>query len=119
MKKEEGKAPTQQGSRGVRAVKKTCRDFRETFTKGTNAIADAILDRTVAGKKEKVAKVGAASLEFVKELATGLKQDLGDVSLLELTSEASYQVGKGSAVVKKVGSKTWGMLMEKLDEDRS
>lgn len=106
------------GSRGFRAVRKTCSDFGKNFTKGTNSIADAILDRTVKTKKERLGKVKTASVEFVKDLASGLKKDLQEVSVLEVTTEASYHAGKASAVVKEVSGKTWSMLMKKLDEDK-
>ena len=105
--------------KGFRALRKTGADFKQCFTKGTSAIADAILDKTVTEKKERIVKVRTASWGFVKELASGLKQDLKEVSLLDVMTDASYETGKASAAVKKVTGKTWSMLMKKLDEDKS
>ena len=104
---------------GFRALQKTCAGFGETFTKGTSAIADVILDRTVTKKKERIARVGAASLEFFKELASGLKRDLQKVSVTDVMAEAAYEAGKATSGVKKVSGKTWSLLMQKLDEEKS
>ncbi len=119
MKAVKKDAQSKKTSRGFQALQKTCFDFGQCFTKGTSAIADAILDRTVTEKKERLVKVRTASWKFVKELASGLQQDLKEVSFVAVMADASYETGKVSAVVKIVSGKTWNMLMKKLDEDRS
>jgi len=104
--------------RGIAALRKTCAGFRKNFSEGTSAIADAILDRSVSEKKEKLANVRTVSWNFMKGLVSGLKQDLKEVKFIDVAADTSYEVGKFSAAVQSVSEKLWSKIADKLDEDK-
>jgi len=115
----EGGSPhVSKGARGIGALRKTCAGFGKNFSQGTSEIADVILDKSVAEKKEKFSKIKAVSWTFMKGLISGLKQDLKEVKARDLMADTSYELGKFSAAVQSVGGKLWNQITEKLDEDK-
>jgi len=72
--KRRGPERKKEAAGGIRALRETCDDFGKNFSHGTSAIADAILDRSVVEKKEKLSKVGEVSWTFMKGLVSGLQE---------------------------------------------
>ncbi len=118
MNVSERTAQVKKGPRGVRALRKTCAGFGKNFSKGTSDIADAILDKSVAEKKEKFAKVRTVSVGFMKGLLSGLKEDLRQVTFVDVVSDTSFEIGRFSAAVQNAGGKLWSQIADKLDEDK-
>jgi hypothetical protein len=104
--------------KGFDAIRKTCADFGATFSKGTSAIADVILDTDMPEKKKKFAKVGLTSATLMKDLFSGLSKDLKETALVDILADTAFEMGRFAAAVQNVGGKVWEQVADKLDEDK-
>ena len=102
------------GQKTLKTIQKTCSDFGETFTQASDKLADMCIDKSDDGKKNKVSKLSSETVNLVKDLASGSKENLKNISLENIISDASYGIGKISGATKTTGS--W--IMNKFNKGK-